>query len=236
MNNGWITVHRKIMSWEWYGDSRIVHTFIHCLFKANHKQNKWQGALIERGQFITSVENMANDINCSIQQMRTILKKLKSTNEITIKTTTKYSIISITNYEQYQDSNKQDNKQITNEQQTNNKQITNKQQQTTITTTKQPNNENKREGKKRFASPSLQDIQDCINEKNYCIDADIFYNHYESNGWKVGNNSMKSWKAALANWNSREDKKKPLNDKDRFYAEMRSDSQPIIEGDFHVVK
>lgn len=52
-----------------------------------------------------------------------------------------------------------------------------------------------------FKKPTIQELQSKIIEKKYNVDAERFYNHYESNGWKVGKNKMKSWVSALANWN-----------------------------------
>jgi hypothetical protein len=96
-------------------------------------------------------------------------------------------------------------------------------------------NDNKRKAKKRFSPPSINDIQAFINEKSYHVNAEVFFNHYESNGWKVGNNPMKSWKAALANWNSRENKPASVSEKERFYAEMGGSSK-TIDGEYHVIK
>lgn len=56
---------------------------------------------------------------------------------------------------------------------------------------------------KRFKVPSIQEIQSYIQEKGYFVDVDTFFNFYESNGWKVGKNKMKSWKASLATWHSK---------------------------------
>ena len=56
-NNGWIKIHRKIMDNCIYKDAHLLHLFIHCLLKANHKANKFlfndKEMIIERGQFIT---------------------------------------------------------------------------------------------------------------------------------------------------------------------------------------
>ena len=57
---------------------------------------------------------------------------------------------------------------------------------------------------KRFARPTLDEVKIYCAEKGYTVDPERFINHYESNGWKVGKNSMKSWHAALANWNKTE--------------------------------
>ena len=51
--------------------------------------------------------------------------------------------------------------------------------------------------------PTLEEVQACITERGYNVDAELFMNHYESNGWKVGKNPMKSWRAALVTWQKR---------------------------------
>lgn len=53
---------------------------------------------------------------------------------------------------------------------------------------------------KGFVKPTIQEIQDHIIEKGYTFDAEAFYAFYESNGWKVGKNPMKNWKAACTTW------------------------------------
>jgi len=57
--------------------------------------------------------------------------------------------------------------------------------------------------KNRFIPPTVQEVKDYILEKSYEVDAERFVNFYESKGWVVGKAKMKSWKAAIANWNSR---------------------------------
>ncbi len=116
------------MNWEWYGNANVVRVFLHLLMLANHKPNQWEGINVERGQTIRSYGHLATALSLSVQQIRTALNKLKSTNEITVETTNRFTMITISNYSTYHDtekeSNKRNNKQITNEQQTNNKQIT----------------------------------------------------------------------------------------------------------------
>lgn len=63
-----------------------------------------------------------------------------------------------------------------------------------------------------FIKPAIEDIEDYINEKGYRVDAHKFYDYYESNGWKVGKNPMKDWKAAIRNW-ARNDYDKPKESK-----------------------
>lgn len=118
--NGFIKLHRKLLAWEWYSDINVRVLFFHCLLKANHKTEKWQGIEINAGQFVTSLGHLSKECGLTEQQTRTALNKLKLTSEITSKSTSRYSIITINNWNLYQTNNTQDNKQITNEQQTNN--------------------------------------------------------------------------------------------------------------------
>lgn len=127
------------MKWEWYHISEMVHIFIHLLFSANHKDSKWEGIDVKRGQMITGRKSLSRDLNFSEQTVRTCIKRLKSTNEITIKSTNKYSIITICKYDDYQikesDTNQQNNQQF-NQQLTSNQPATNQQ----LTTNKNEKN------------------------------------------------------------------------------------------------
>ena len=119
--SGWIKLHRKFLDWEWFNKSEAVHLFLYMLIKANHKDAKWQGNDVKRGQFISSLGNISNATGISIQQIRTILKKLEKTNEIELKSTSQFTIVTICKYECYQDENETTNKPSTNNQQTTNK-------------------------------------------------------------------------------------------------------------------
>lgn len=58
----------------------------------------------------------------------------------------------------------------------------------------------------RFTPPTLQEVENYIKEKGYSIDAEAFIAFYDSNGWLVGKNKMKSWKSAVTTWAKREEK------------------------------
>lgn len=134
---GWIKLHRRFAEWEWYKDSKMVHLFIHLLLKANHNNNTWKGINIERGQLITSYDTLERQTKISTRSLRTCIKKLKMTGEITNKTTNRYSIITICNYDEYQNilseidkqSDKQTVGQATSKQEKSDKQSDNKQEE-----------------------------------------------------------------------------------------------------------
>lgn len=66
--------------------------------------------------------------------------------------------------------------------------------------------------RKRFEKPSISDIKQYCMERNNNVNAEHFFDYYESNGWKVGKNSMKDWKAAVRTW-ERSEYRKPTQKK-----------------------
>jgi len=136
MHRGFITLHRKIVDWEWYSDANVFRVFTHLILTANWEPRKWKGVPVKRGQKITSIQHMAEETGLTEQSVRTAIKKLKLTGEITTKATNKYTLVTLINYDFYQDKEKQLTSELTNEL-TNEQQTTNKQ----LTTTKQLNKE-----------------------------------------------------------------------------------------------
>lgn len=206
MSIGFIKIHRKIIEWEWYSDNNVFRVFTHLLLTANFENKKWQGIDISRGQVITSLEKLGKSTSLSIQQVRTALTKLKSTQEITIKSTKLHTFITLTNYNLYQDriieSNTPDNTPDNNSA-TKNQQRINKES----TTTKEgkegkeiKEGEDLKKKPKGFIVPTLQEVQDYCQERKNLVNPEKWLNFYQSNGWKVGKNSMKDWRAAVRTW------------------------------------
>jgi len=128
MADGWIKAHRQLLEWEWYQHADTVRLFFHCLLKANHESAKWRGHTIERGSFISSSLMLSKELQISRQKIRSSLNRLKSTNELTTKSTNRFTAITVCNYEIYQSSeseiNQPVNQQLTSNQPTVNQQLT----------------------------------------------------------------------------------------------------------------
>ena len=77
MAEGFITLERSILNWEWYDNIPTKVLFMHCLLKANHKSNNWRGIDIKRGQFITSIQRLSDETGLTTKQIRTALKTSK---------------------------------------------------------------------------------------------------------------------------------------------------------------
>ena len=118
--SGWIKIHRQIIEWEWFTDTNTFRVFLQLLLKANHKEKKYRGMVLKIGTIITSRDILALETRLSVQQVRTALDKLKSTNEITIKTSSQGTIIEVVNYSKYQLATNE----VTNKQPINNQQVT----------------------------------------------------------------------------------------------------------------
>lgn len=147
---GFIALQRKVLEWEWYNDIPTKTLFIHILLKANFKDKNWQGHLVKRGELITGRKQLSQETGLSERQTRTALNKLQTTNEITIKATNRFSIITLVNYGLYQDKREVADQPIDQQkvQQKANNRPTERQQ---TTTTKNENNDNNDNNKKTKA-------------------------------------------------------------------------------------
>lgn len=110
MLQGWVSLHRDIINWEWYDDVNTCRVFIHCLLRANHEPAKWRGIDIDRGQFISSVSKLALETSLSVKQVRTSLGKLNKTGEVASEGRTQHTVFTIKNYDKYQSSGKPNGK------------------------------------------------------------------------------------------------------------------------------
>lgn len=124
MNSGWIKLHRKIIDWGWYRSPKHVAVFLDLLLHANYEDGHYMGVPIKTGSLTTSYGKISERTGVSLQSVRTILRGLNSTGDITIKTSNKFTMISITNWHLYQGDNTATNNQLTINQQSTNNQLT----------------------------------------------------------------------------------------------------------------
>lgn len=110
---GYIKLSRKLLAWEWYGDSNTLKLFIHCLLMANWKDGKYKGVDVPRGSFVSSLRTLAKELNMTERMVRTSLAHLKSTQEVTQSTYPKFSVFTVVSYDKYQSSDTQSDRQAT---------------------------------------------------------------------------------------------------------------------------
>lgn len=125
----YIKLDRKLKDWKWANKPNMVALWVRLLLEANYYDNQFEDIVLPPGSFVTSIKSLAQKTGLTVQQTRTCISNLQITNEITIKSTNKYTIITINKWEQYQGGGKNTTNKITNKnlqnQQTNNKQTNN---------------------------------------------------------------------------------------------------------------
>lgn len=102
MEQGFIKLHRSILDWEWWSDNNTLKVFLYLLLNANWEDSRYRGYDVPRGSLVTGINSLSENLKISERSVRTALKHLKSTGEVTIKSTNKFSIVSIVNWEKYQ--------------------------------------------------------------------------------------------------------------------------------------
>lgn len=153
---GWIAFHRKTLESVVWTDPVLFRLWMLCLTKAAHKDNPnfiFDGTPtpLKKGQFITGRKSLTEEYNQGLKAANKIsesktfrfLKKLKSNNMLNIESTTKYSVITIINWDKYQSTEHQ------NEQQVNNERTTSEQRLNTNNNENNNNNVNNVLGTKR---------------------------------------------------------------------------------------
>lgn len=196
--NGWIKLFRTMLDWEWFTDGPVLRLFVYVLLKANTEQTSYRGIEIPRGSFNASEEKISLETGLSRQQVRTALKKLISTKEITKKVTNGNTIITVQKYNEYQSPNDYCNQGITT---IATSPITSG--ITTTATTLIKNKKRRREEDKNkppFIPPRVEEVREYCQSRRNGIDAEEFVDFYQSKNWMVGKNKMADWKACIRTW------------------------------------
>ena len=108
-NNGFIKLSRRIREWTWYKNLNTRAVFLHILLGASWEGETVRGIPLKRGQLVTTIPELAAENQLTIQQVKTTLAHLKSTDDITVEVRAKISIITVKNYDLLLDGNSKDN-------------------------------------------------------------------------------------------------------------------------------
>lgn len=183
--NGWIRLDRKIQDSFMWDNPEALKLWLYLLMGAaiEDKTVSFNGKPLnlKRGQIVFGLNSASTRLGISVRRLRTTIKRFENCHQIDKQNFNKYSIISITNYCQYQDSDKQ----TTSKRQAKRQQLYNKQENNI------------------FKPPTVEEVKAYCKERGNGIDAERFVDWYESKGWLVGTNKMKSWKATVRTWESR---------------------------------
>ena len=89
--------------WEWYENTNVFRLFYHFLLHTNLEDKRYCGKEIKAGQFVSSITRISAETGLTESQVRTALKKLKDTGYISTKSTNKYTIYTVNEYQKYID-------------------------------------------------------------------------------------------------------------------------------------
>ena len=231
-NKGFIMLDRSILEDDMYFSEKFTRMQAYidlCLlaaFKSRSFYIRGNKVELQPMQVAKSVRDLADRWQWSVNKVRGYLYELEKGDYIDTQKTSVNQIITIKKYIVVNTQNDtQINTQINTQTDTQN----DTQTDTPIIKNNNVNNENKeiviegvvvpneqqtlptptKEKKRRssvFVKPTLEECTAYANEKGFNWDVTRFYNYYESNGWRVGRNPMKNWKAAMSNWNTKEPK------------------------------
>lgn len=216
MSDGWISIHRCLQT-HWLWDDKPFsygQAWVDLLLMVNHKEAKtlMDATLVTvpAGSVITSEMKLSERWGWSRHKTRTFLKLLESDGMIEKKSDNKKTAINIVNWPKYQLlSTAEGQQKDINGTSTGHQRDTNNNNKTMI------NNDNN--NKRVFKRPSVEEVRAYCQERNSTVDPERFVAFYDSNGWKVGRNAMKDWKAAVRTWEQRhkEDNKRKESDFER---------------------
>lgn len=97
-----IKIDRNILRWKWYSDRNTLVLFLHFLLKANFTDAAFNGKKIKRGQFIFSRRKLCEELGMGETELRTAMSHLEETGEIKIQGFPRYTLITVLNYDKYQ--------------------------------------------------------------------------------------------------------------------------------------
>ena len=196
---------------------------LRCLLNANLVDSTYEGHTIPKGSFVTSIAVLSHQTGVKENSVRSSLKHLQTSNIISIESTNRYTIITIIDTDVYAGSlkteinstYKQDSIQPTIEEELRIKEVEKKKEDTKVSSKKE----------KFFVKPTVEEVREYCSQRSNHVDADKFWNYYESNGWKVGKNPMK----AVRTWErsdtdvAKEASQLSVNFGERTYVERKED-------------
>ena len=112
MSDGnYVKISRSILDWEWWMDMNTTRVFIYMIIRANWKEGKFKGIDIPRGSFVASIASISDGTGLTHDEVRTAIKHLIKSGNVTKQSTNKYTVFSVVGYDSYQDTSQANTKQ-----------------------------------------------------------------------------------------------------------------------------
>lgn len=215
----WAKIYRNLLEWGWYKDSATKDVFLHLILKANFNDTEYKGRQIKRGQLVTGRKKLAEELGITESSVRIALNHLKQTGEITTQSTTKYTVITVTNYNKYQSIDGEGvrpttiflptaNQQTADKQPTGDQQTANEQPHHKKSRIQEFNNSRSQELVVPYATavpmpPTLSEVTEYCEQQNYVFDFERFFDYYERFNWLYKGRPI-DWKKQAESWNRTE--------------------------------
>lgn len=110
---GWIKISRQMLKWGWYDDPITKSVFLDILLHANYEETEYHGHTIKVGQCVYGRKKAAKRLGISERNVRTALEHLKQTGEITVKSTNRFSLVTVEKWRFYQELSTGADQQVT---------------------------------------------------------------------------------------------------------------------------
>ena len=196
--DGYVKIYRKLLTSAVFQHDNLLKVWIWCLVRANWHDTMclFDGVELKvgRGSFISGRYTGSTECHMKPKTFYNQLVKLQELGNIFLKSDNRKTLITIVNYSSYQDD------QTTDGQPLDNKRTTGGQQEDTD---KEVKNIRSKEYIYKKIPPSIDEVKDYFLSIDCSIeDANMFFDYYETRGWKVGrsNSPMKNWESACRNW------------------------------------
>lgn len=200
MHRGYIKTYRCLIDSAVWQNEKLLKTWMWCLIKAVHTPQEvavgLQTVPLLAGQFLFGRERAARETGYPESSIWRYIKTLEKFGMLNIKTTNKYSLVTIENWELYQGADTETEVKVKRKRKTSEKQLD---------TYKNDKNVKNSILAKNIIPPTLEMVTEYCLEANYPINPQKFMDYYDSNGWMVGNRKMKDWQATIRTWARREE-------------------------------
>ena len=224
MPGDWIKLHRKLLDSPIMRHSGLLHLWTYCLLRANWRDCKWliPGTLrelhIRRGQFVTGQQSLhaqlypptdengnpiARDHTPTARTVWRWLIALKVMGCLTLESVSnRCTLVTLCNYRTYQDD--EGCGCLAGVQPVSSRCLTGVLPMSTIEEGKEGEEGKKRARVRGFVKPTVAEVAAYCREQNIRIDPQLWWDSYESKGWRIGKELMSDWRAAVRTWEKRQ--------------------------------
>lgn len=205
LESGYIKLYRSLLNWEWYDDINTKTVFLHLLLTVNIAKRQWHGITVPCGSRVCSYAVLASETRLSVDKVRTAIKHLEATGEITRCKYPKCTVFTVNNYDKFQNvpsispGDYQDSPEVVPKSSQQNKKIEEDKEDIYLSFLDAK--------KEKNAPPTFEEIQKYAEENGIETDLKRFYTYYEQHQWKTKNgDDITDWTATLRYWEKRDGK------------------------------